>query len=197
MKPLFITAVGAVDASVMRAVETGIGRHLGLETRRLPALPEPEFAWDAGRCQFSSSAILSAVVDRCPPGVASLAALTEADLFIPMLTFIYGQAQLGGVAALISLARLRQEFYGLPADPHLLADRAVKETLHEVGHTLGLIHCLEKTCVMALATSIRQLDLKAEAYCKSCAARVRRAVQKRLGEPEGYHAGTLEDTRRR
>lgn len=185
MKPVFITAVGAVDADAMRAVETGIGRHLSLETCRLPVLTGPEFAWDAARCQFSSSAILGALVDRCPPGVSSLAALTEADVFIPMLTFIYGQAQLGGVAALISLARLRQEFYGLPPDPHLLAVRAVKETLHELGHTLGLIHCPEKTCLMALATSIRQLDLKAEAYCETCAARVRRAVQKRLGEPEG------------
>ena len=87
-----------------------------------------------------------------------------------MLTFIFGQAQLGGRLALVSLARLRQEFYGLPSDRELLRERALKESLHELGHTFGLLHCREAACTMSLATGIRQLDAKGGGYCAGCAA---------------------------
>jgi archaemetzincin len=87
-----------------------------------------------------------------------------------MLSFVFGQAQVGGHAALVSLARLRQEFYRLPEDVELLAERIQKEVLHELGHTLSLIHCQDPSCVMSLATGVRQVDQKAIQYCDSCRA---------------------------
>ncbi len=68
-------------------------------------------------------------------------ALTGRDLFVPVLTFVFGQAQLGGRVAVVSLARLRQEFYGMAPNGEILMERAVKEALHETGHTFGLVHC--------------------------------------------------------
>jgi archaemetzincin len=81
---------------------------------------------------------------------------------------VFGQAQLNGTAAVISLARLRQEFYGMPPNPALLAARARKEALHECGHMLGLVHCADRGCVMSLATGIRALDGKGAAFCAAC-----------------------------
>ncbi len=95
--------------------------------------------------------------------------VTEQDLFIPMLTFLYGQAQLGGRAAIVSLARLRQEFYGLATDDPLLRLRASKEALHEVGHTFGLVHCRDERCVMAASTGIERVDSKRGEFCRPCA----------------------------
>jgi archaemetzincin len=143
---------------------------LATEAREEPALSEPEYAWDPQRRQYSSSLILRDILARLPRGASRVCAITEKDLFIPMLSFIYGQAQVGGNAAIVSLARLRQEFYGLPANDALLAARARKEVLHELGHTYGLVHCPEVNCAMSLATNIRQLDLKGNGYCADCRA---------------------------
>jgi archaemetzincin len=105
-----------------------------------------------------------------------LLAVTELDLFIPMLSFIYGQAQLNGRVSIVSLARLRQEFYTLPANRVLALARLLKEALHELGHTLGLTHCIEKGCPMSLATNIHQLDLKGSDFCNSCSILIRESV---------------------
>ena len=95
-------------------------------------------------------------------------AVTGVDLFIPMLSFVFGQAQFGGSAALISLARLQQEFYGIPPNPGLTTTRAVKECIHEVGHTFGLIHCPDPGCPMSLSNNMRQVDVKSDEFCSNC-----------------------------
>ncbi len=167
---VYVAPVGQVEAVVLAAVERSIGETLGFEMRRLRPLPEPAYAWDARRRQYLGSRVLRELDARRPTDAGRLLAVTELDLFIPMLTFIFGQAQLGGRLALVSLARLRQEFYGLPPDGELLRERALKESLHELGHTFGLLHCGEAACNMSLATGIRQLDAKGGGYCAGCAA---------------------------
>ena len=167
---VYVAPVGQVQGEVLAAVEQSIGGRFGFEMRRLRALRAPAYAWDARRGQYLGGRVLCEL-DGCRPADAGrLLAVTEVDLFIPMLTFVFGQAQLGGTLALVSLARLRQEFYGLPSDPELLRERAVKESLHELGHTFGLLHCNEAACTMSLATGIRQLDVKGGGYCAGCAA---------------------------
>jgi archaemetzincin len=96
--------------------------------------------------------------------------VAEPDLFIPILTFVFGEAQLGGTASIISIARLRQSYYGLPEDQALYYHRAEKEALHELGHTLGLIHCPSYECVMHFSNGIEEVDLKGDRYCPSCSA---------------------------
>jgi archaemetzincin len=133
--------------------------------------PEPVFAWDDRRRQYSSFEILRAVARLAGrPGVARVLGVTECDLFIPALTFVFGQAQLDGGAALVSFARLRQRFYGLPEDRKVFADRLRKEVTHELGHTLGLIHCAESFCAMKLSTNILQVDMKEDRLCDRCSA---------------------------
>ena len=89
--------------------------------------------------------ILRSLLNLKPEGENRLLGITDVDLFIPMLSFVLGQAQLGGPTAVVSVARLRQEFYGLPPDLPLLRARAVKEAVHEIGHTFGLTHCADST----------------------------------------------------
>ena len=104
------------------------------------------------------------------------------DLAIPVLTFLFGQAQLDGPVALLSLCRLRQEFYGLPADEALLRERAAKETLHELGHTFGLTHCSDMRCSMSLSTDIALVDAKGGRYCPRCGAHLVRRFAALDGE---------------
>lgn len=160
--------LGCVDEEVLMSLENCIQQTFGLRTVRLAPRPAPEFAYDSERRQFGSTEILLDVFRRLPADDALVLAVTNVDLFIPMLTFVFGQAQLGGRTALISLARLRQEFHGLPPDRSLLLKRAIKEALHELGHSLGLVHCLDPGCIISLSTNTRQIDAKTQAFCSRC-----------------------------
>lgn len=165
--------MGEVDAEALGAVRERFEAEFGAPSRDFQ-LPAPEFAYDARRKQYGSIPVLESLVRACPADARKLLAVTERDLFIPVLTFVYGHAQLGGRVAVISLARLRQEFYGLPPNREALVQRAVKEALHETGHTFGLVHCADRECAMSLSTGIRQIDLKRAAYCGACAAQWKR-----------------------
>jgi archaemetzincin len=96
--------------------------------------------------------------------------MTMRDLGVKIFTFVFGQARRNGFAALVSLARLRPEFYGLPSDPDLTSRRAVAEILHELGHILGLMHCTDFTCIMHFATNVETIDLRGDDFCPKCVA---------------------------
>lgn len=149
--------------------------------RHLPPLALPEDSFDAKRGQHKSVEIMKVVARSAPPDAQRILGVTEADLAIPTLTFVFGQAQLDGPVAVVSLARLRQEFYGLPGDRNVLRERVVKEVLHELGHTFGLTHCAESKCVMSLATHIGLVDSKEERYCVRCGGHLVR----RFAAPNG------------
>jgi archaemetzincin len=161
-----------VEEDILGSLENGIGRAFGREILRLRVAPDPVFAFDARRGQYSSTLILNEIIAESPGGGGMLLAVTGVDLFIPMLSFVFGQAQVGGMAALMSVARLRQEFYGLPPDDSLLRKRALKECVHELGHAFGLVHCADVGCPMSLSHGIHQVDLKNTEFCESCVVRL-------------------------
>jgi len=163
------------DREAVEAIGDVMGREYGLPVRTV-GLGPIDFAYDAGRGQWASIPVLENVLAQCPGDAAKILAVTTRDLFIPVLTFVFGQAQLGGRSAVVSLARLRQEFYHLPPDREIFLERAVKEALHESGHTLGLVHCADRACAMSLSTGVRQIDVKSASFCGPCAARARKAV---------------------
>jgi archaemetzincin len=127
-----------------------------------------EFACDLIRGQYHSTSILQRLGPLLPDAGARVLGVTNLDLYIPVLTFVFGEAQLGGTCALVSLHRLREEFYGLPPNEELLFERLLKESAHELGHVLGLRHCPDWRCVMASSHDVARLDLKSETYCHSC-----------------------------
>ena len=139
---------------------------LPIERRAARALPQG--AYDEKRKQYQSVEILKMMAELVPAPPCRLLGVTDVDLAIPMLSFLFGQAQLEGAVALVSLCRLRQEFYGLPPDPKTLRSRLAKEVLHELGHTFGLVHCPDPKCAMSLATHIQRVDEKEERYCERC-----------------------------
>jgi archaemetzincin len=165
---VYVVAMGSVPAQALDWVEGAAAEWCPWPVRRLPPLGFPEGAYDEKRGQYKSVEIMKAVARYTPADAGRILGVTEVDLAIPTLTFVFGQAQLDGPVAVISLCRLRQEFYGLPADDGVLRERVVKETLHELGHTLGLTHCVEPKCVMSLATHIGLVDNKDERYCAHC-----------------------------
>lgn len=168
MKGVWVVTCDVIDADLIAETATCVSAHLSLPCYAAPVRVDSAFAYDAKRRQYNSALLLRRVLDGTAGHFGRVLALTEGDLFIPMLSFVFGQAQVDGPGAVVSLARLRQEFYGLPPDAALLLSRLRKEVLHEVGHTLSLVHCVDPACVMSLATSIRHVDEKSEGFCASC-----------------------------
>jgi len=128
---------------------------------------ETDYALDPGRGQYHSTAILQRLTQR-PARGESLLAVTSKDLFVPVLTYVFGEAQVGGTAAVVSIHRLREEFYGLPPDAGLLRERLLKEAMHELGHVWGLRHCDDWRCVMATTHSAELIDVKEARFCREC-----------------------------
>lgn len=176
MRRLYVAPTPSADAAAVDAIRQSLASSFPVTLDTLP-LPEFDFAYDAGRGQYASIAVLESLNRACPPDAAKLLAVTAHDLFIPVLTFVFGQAQLNGRVGVVSLARLRQEFYGLSPDRDIFLERARKEALHETGHLFGLVHCNDVGCAMSLSTGVRQIDRKQAAFCGPCAGRIRRPAE--------------------
>jgi archaemetzincin len=176
MKYLYVGATPEVERQAYDAVRHRVESEFGVAVREME-LRAVDFAYDRERGQYGSIAVLEMLTRVCPPDAVKLLAVTERDLYIPVLTFVFGQAQLSGRVAVMSLARLRQEFYGLASNREVFLERASKEALHETGHTFGLVHCADRHCAMSLSTNVRQIDSKRCEFCAPCEARLRRGAR--------------------
>ena len=123
---------------------------------------------DASRHQYNSTSLLSKLLENLPSPDAKVIGVTDVDLFIPVLTFVFGEAQLGGNVAITSSHRLRNSFYGLPPDRELMIQRLEKEVVHELGHTYNLKHCINYSCVMHSSTFVEDIDVKSAEFCPTC-----------------------------
>ena len=180
MTRIYLAAVGAVAPAPVDWIQEVLEAWFPFPTFRM-ALPLPAECLVASRQQYSSVELLRRLAAAAPRDTERILGVTEGDLSIPMLTFLFGQAQLDGKVALVSLCRLRQEFYQLPSDAGLLRERAVKEALHEMGHTFGLTHCPDAGCPMSLSTDIELVDAKGERYCPRCGAHLARRFARMNG----------------
>jgi archaemetzincin len=172
MNVVHLLPVGRIDLALLEELRLGIPRSLHVKCEIAQIALDPASAYHAERQQFHSSEILQRMQSGARPGDWRLLAVADVDLYIPILKYVFGEAQLGGPCAVISAYRLRQEFYGLERDEGLLRERLLKEAVHELGHTLGLRHCEEYTCCMASSHAVEWIDLKERTFCESCRPQV-------------------------
>ena len=176
----------AADERLMETVRERTAAAFGIQARLYRHGDRPHQAFDPRRGQHSSTAILKWLAGRDQPGHRMLA-ITDADLFIPVLTFVYGEAQLGGRVAVVSTARLAVE-QGGRHEPTVVTNRIIKECVHELGHTFGLLHCDTPGCVMARSVNLIEVDAKAMTLCGPCEARYRELREKDGHHEQGTHA---------
>jgi archaemetzincin len=124
--------------------------------------------YDPGRRQYNGTKLLKEVDYLFSTDQSKTLGLFSVDLFIPILTYIFGQAFLNGRTGIASLYRLSNERYGINADNKYVPDRFGKEVIHELGHTFGLVHCYVPTCVMRSSTYVEDIDQKSANLCLKC-----------------------------
>ena len=168
MQEIRLVRVGDVDSEMLSWLLVALADTLKMPCSLGKKVISPALAYHAGRQQYFSTQLLGEVRNCCNGESIKLLGVCDVDLFIPILTFVFGEAQLSNRSALISICRLRQRFYGLPEDRDLLYARCEKEAIHELGHTFGLHHCSRYDCVMHPSNSVEQIDLKSNLFCSSC-----------------------------
>lgn len=164
-----IRAIGSVESGVLAHLVGPIGNAFRRVVRIGKPLEEPDYAYNPRRGQYLATSILQRLSGALLSDEEKLLGVVDRDLYVPDLNFVFGLADPSAGVALISLTRLRAEFYGQPPNEPLFLDRSVKEALHELGHTYGLAHCPDPDCVMHFSNSIEDTDKKRAIFCPHCA----------------------------
>lgn len=125
-------------------------------------------SYSTERKQYYSTKILETAIENTGHTDGKILIITEMDLYVPVLTFVFGEAQLNGKYSVLSACRLHEEFYTGHTNNELFYERLLKEALHELGHNFGLLHCLDWDCVMHSSNSIEEVDIKGISYCSHC-----------------------------
>lgn len=168
MSYIYIVPIELKDHSYLEALEKFISDAFHSKTKRKEFKINLKDVFDSNREQYNSSLILQQLIMKPPLDAQKMLGVVDVDLFIPILTFVFGEAQLNGIGAVVSTNRLHNRFYGLPENKQLTTERLLKEAVHELGHTFGLIHCQQPQCVMNSSTYVENIDQKSAEFCPSC-----------------------------
>jgi len=169
-----LVPIGEVEEATLETLGQSLAQVFGsrIEIGDRVLLPQSR---DPRRGQYLASTLL-ALIPSPASGNRALG-VVDVDLYAPGLNFVFGQADIAGKRAVISLRRLRQEFYGLPRDATLFMERSLKEAVHELGHTYGLRHCPNPGCVMHFSNSLGDTDIKGSDFCTVCQEKVGQDTQ--------------------
>lgn len=163
-----LVSFGHFDETILEALCIHICQVFSVQCVQTEAHLDLGEFYDPSRRQYDGYRLLKLLDEKYTDTTSKTIGLMNVDLFIPILTFIFGQAYLNGKAAIASTYRLMNERYGLPSDDVLLNERLIKEAVHELGHTFGLKHCSHSDCVMRSSTYVEEIDQKGKHLCLAC-----------------------------
>jgi len=167
LKPL-----GGVESRVLDGLGERVGLVFGCPVVVKPGLKDLSSAYRQSRKQYLAPELLEALVAAGREKDERVVGLTEVDLYAAGLNYVFGQADIVNQTAVVSLCRLRQEYYGSPPDEELFMERAVKEIVHELGHTFSLGHCPDPRCVMHFSNCLADTDYKTAGFCGKCRPKI-------------------------
>lgn len=166
---IYLVPVGSIEQLVLNSLAQKLQETFDCPVEVYKEMEIPKEAYNPSRRQYSSSSILKEIHSVIKPdGEKKALGIADVDLYVSGLNFVFGEAELGGHFAIISLTRLRQSFYGHPEDNTLFLERAAKEAVHELGHVFGLRHCPDAECVMHFSNSLWDTDRKKASFCARC-----------------------------
>jgi archaemetzincin len=167
--------VGGIDLTILGALGDRLEQIFAQPVRIDSGLALPKAAGDPLLQQYQSTYILA----HLPKSVGKdrILGVADVDMYAIGYDFVFGEAELNNERrAIISVTRLRQEYYGKRRNQRLFEERMVKESVHELGHTWGLGHCPNPRCVMHFSTSVEETDYTSVDFCSKCGKRIEKKV---------------------
>ncbi|MBT7085582.1 MAG: archaemetzincin family Zn-dependent metalloprotease [Desulfobacterales bacterium] len=163
-----IRPIGPVEEYILEYLSEFIAERCNIKCLIDSEIEIPEFVYNKTRDQYNSKLIIKHLIENHPVDTNKFIGVTNIDLFIPILKYVFGIAQIEGNYSIISTHRLYPEFYDKPSNPGLFIERTKKTALHEIGHTFGLTHCRDLECVMHSSARIKDTDIKSSFFCPTC-----------------------------
>lgn len=174
-RKILLRTLAEIDSQILETIRPALEKAFACPVEIKAQIEDISFAYDPTRKQYMAPALLGVLLeDKMEAGSNSLD-VVDVDLYSPGLNLVFGQADTEVGVAIVSLYRLRQERYGLPPDEQLFKDRAVKEAVHELGHTYSLSHCPNPHCVMHFSNSLADTDIKGATFYSKCQKKLARA----------------------
>lgn len=167
-KKICIIPIGSIDKKILHYTQKELEKRFNVKADIGRPLEEPTYAYHKQKKQHHSTKILKRIHKLRLTEYESVLGIVDVDLYIPERTFVFGEADIKKKVAVISLTRLKQEYYNLPEELALLRKRIIIEAVHELGHTFGLRHCKNNDCVMFLSKTLSDTDQKGDAFCSNC-----------------------------
>ncbi len=164
---IVISPIGDFAPDLLDLLREEIKHIYGFPTEVVSLLEDLDFSFHPNRNQYHSTPILKELARKAPAGALKVLAVVQVDLFIPILTHVYGEAQLGGKACIVSTIRLNEGHHSFNTQQPYLG-RIIKEAIHELGHTFKLRHCREHTCLMHYCRNEGDVDRKSDQLCRYC-----------------------------
>ncbi len=171
-KKFCIIPIGHIDIRTLYLIQKELEERFNVVIDIGRQQDEPTYAYHKGKNQYHSTKILKRIYKLRLTGYDRVLGIVDVDLYIPDRTFVFGEANTKKKVAIISLTRLRQEFYDLPNDFVIFKKRIVIEAVHEIGHTFGLHHCKNNNCVMFLSRTVSDSDQKGPDFCPICKKKI-------------------------
>lgn len=164
---IHIIAFEPVKPAILDRLATGLGDALVCRVALSGDLALPSGSFDRKRAQYRSRRLLASLATwkRAEGADGYVLGVTDRDVYTRGLSFIFGEADRENDVALVSTARLGSSD---PGSGELLQERLLKESIHELGHLLGLEHCPDNGCIMFYSNAIEHTDTKGPGFCDRC-----------------------------
>lgn len=169
-KPVGILPFGDIPEIVSKVIAGNMIAYLNLSTKMIPPAKNPAFAFDHKRLQYDAGTILMNLESSDLNRYEKVIGIVDVDLFVPIFSYVFGEAKQGGKCALVSLFRLNKNPDGSAPVSSIFYERAAKVALHELGHLYNLFHCEDKRCLMHFSGGLQELDETPLYFCRYCTA---------------------------
>ncbi|BDE07791.1 archemetzincin [Vulcanimicrobium alpinum] len=173
MREISIVPINAIDGELLTRLALCLEERFLATAVVRAALAVPKSALNSMRGQLFFSSLASRLTSAYEPRGDLVLGITEYDLYKTSHQFVFGSSSEAQRCAVVSLHRLRSEYYGDAPDENALFQRLLKESVHEIGHALGLRHCYNARCAMYYSNSVFDTDNKYSHFCEACERRSR------------------------
>ncbi len=168
LQKIILISFGYFDSEFLKKITENIHREFFVNVEIKDGHLDLSDFFEAERGQYNANKLSHFIESHFSKDDSKIIGLFNVDIFIPIFTYIFGQAYLKGRSGIASSFRLSNERYGIEADDDLLLERFSKEIIHELGHTYGLIHCYNSDCIMRSGTYVEDIDQKNSSLCPKC-----------------------------